>query len=111
MGEAHSEKSQQRREFVQDFKYQAQKKFLYEIASHHTHMHSLSLSHTHTHTHTHTWEVRWKVGWERELLIATNPFSFEQPTALLSEKLALMPQENQKVLLGKERKKGGLKSL
>ena len=41
-------------------------------------------------------------SWKKELLMATNPFSFDQQTALLSKELGVMPQENQKVLLGKE---------
>lgn len=75
--------------------YQAQKEFLYEIAS--VLIHKLS----------HTWEATQKVGWKKELLMATNPFSFDQQTALLSKELGVMPQENQKVLLGKGRNKRG----
>lgn len=75
--------------------YQAQKEFLYEIAS--VLIHKLS----------HTWEATQKAGWKKELLMATNPFSFDQQTALLSKELGVMPQENQKVLLGKGRNKRG----
>ena len=39
--------------------------------------------------------------------MATNPFFFDQQTAPLSKELGVMPQENQKVLLGKGRSKGG----